>query len=154
MGARAVLQQIGRFSPQAKLYYEILSEFSDAISHYRMRMSRQTRRAVDQYIDQILVIDSVGNSTSQKREAPSGDGSQPLLYPSPSGSKDDNDAHHAHQDSMAVDSMLENTGNMDLGHGHSDEIDLMGEFQGWDDMALQLSENFSFTYEPFEGFFV
>lgn len=153
MGARAVLQQIGRFSPQAKLYYEILTEFSDAISHYRMRMSRQTRRAVDQYIDQILVIDSASNSAVQKRDGPSRDGSQPLLYPSPSGSKDDNDAHHANQDSMAVDSLLEPT-NLDLGHSHSDEMDLMGEFQGWDDMALQLSENFSFSYEPFEGFFV
>ena len=153
LGSRAVLQQIGCFSPQAKLYYEILVEFADAIAHYRMRVTRQTRRAVDQYIDQILVIDSTTDADTQKRDGPAADGVQPSLYPSPSGSKDENDTYHMHQDSMAVDTLLALSGGGDIGHEPSDEMDLISDFQGWDDLSLQLPENFSFSYEPFEGFF-
>lgn len=65
-----MLRKIGEASPQSRPYYETLSAFADTISAYRRKTCHKSRRMVDQYIDQILVIDveqepaSNGDSTA------------------------------------------------------------------------------------------
>lgn len=52
-----MLRKIGEANPQSRPYNETLSAFADTISAYRRKTSHKSRRMVDQYIDQILVID-------------------------------------------------------------------------------------------------
>ncbi|KAJ4375336.1 hypothetical protein N0V83_002422 [Neocucurbitaria cava] len=55
-GVCEMLRKIGEANPQSKPYNETLSAFADTISAYRRKTSHKSRRMVDQYIDQILVI--------------------------------------------------------------------------------------------------
>lgn len=55
-GVCEVLKRIGEANPQSRLYSEILCTFHDTIRIRRQQLSHRARRAVDQYIDQILVI--------------------------------------------------------------------------------------------------
>ncbi|KAF9893440.1 hypothetical protein FE257_010752 [Aspergillus nanangensis] len=53
-----VLDDIGRTSPQARLYHQILQSFADAVTRYRHRVAGEVRRTVQHYIDQILIVDT------------------------------------------------------------------------------------------------
>ncbi|GES60117.1 hypothetical protein ATEIFO6365_0002044900 [Aspergillus terreus] len=52
-----LLNDIGRTSPQARLYHQILTSFSEAVTRFRHRVAGEVRRTVQHYMDQILVID-------------------------------------------------------------------------------------------------
>ncbi|RFU30467.1 hypothetical protein B7463_g5879, partial [Scytalidium lignicola] len=57
-----ILDDIAATSPQAQLYSEILTNFSESINKYHHRVSGEVRHAVQHYIDQILVFDSPRNA--------------------------------------------------------------------------------------------
>ncbi|KAH0345818.1 hypothetical protein KCU83_g7689, partial [Aureobasidium melanogenum] len=55
---RNVLKKLSDLSPQAEEYFEILSSFSDAINAHRDELSRKRRAANQQYVSQILTLES------------------------------------------------------------------------------------------------
>lgn len=63
----AVLKDIARVSPQAKLYVKILDDFREAVETWRMKVTREVRRTVDRYMDCILDVEggSRGPNASQ-----------------------------------------------------------------------------------------
>ncbi|KAE8307790.1 hypothetical protein BDV41DRAFT_584082 [Aspergillus transmontanensis] len=64
--ALLLLDDIGRTSPQAQLYHQILTSFLEAVNKYRNRVAGEVYRTVQDYMDQILTIDAVmpGNSAA------------------------------------------------------------------------------------------
>ncbi|RAQ51219.1 hypothetical protein AFGD_003555 [Aspergillus flavus] len=57
--ALLLLDDIGHTSPQAQLYYQILTSFLEAVNKYRNRVAGEVYRTVQDYMDQILTIDAV-----------------------------------------------------------------------------------------------
>ncbi|KAE8320907.1 hypothetical protein BDV39DRAFT_212965 [Aspergillus sergii] len=55
--ALLLLDDIGRTSPQAQLYHQILTSFLEAVNKYRNRVAGEVYRTVQDYMDQILTID-------------------------------------------------------------------------------------------------
>ncbi|OKL55458.1 hypothetical protein UA08_09281 [Talaromyces atroroseus] len=55
--ARSVLASIATTSPQAELYHDILTSFSEAVTKYRRRVAGEVRRTVQHYMDQILILE-------------------------------------------------------------------------------------------------
>ncbi|GKZ35532.1 hypothetical protein AbraIFM66950_006194 [Aspergillus brasiliensis] len=66
-----LLDDIGRTSPQAQLYHQILTSLSDAVTKFRNRVAGEVYRTVQDYMDQILTFDSSmdGNSTTRPRDS-------------------------------------------------------------------------------------
>ncbi|CAK41185.1 uncharacterized protein An12g06550 [Aspergillus niger] len=52
-----LLDDIGRTSPQAQLYHQILTSLNDAVAKFRNRVAGEVYRTVQDYMDQILMID-------------------------------------------------------------------------------------------------
>lgn len=144
-GAREVLKKLAEHSPQAEQYYEILTAFADAIQRHRQHLSREKRRAKNKYVNQILKMDvsnpnaSVGGS-SQSPFSPrtplrdSGDGGSitpaPVGRPAPAGDFDFQAALQMMPDANQL--AVEGSAGFDFG------------LFGWDNFAMQISENFSF----------
>ncbi|KAJ5831946.1 hypothetical protein N7474_000257 [Penicillium riverlandense] len=126
-GILDVLNKIGEASPQSKLYGETLSTFMDTIHVYRRQLSHHPHRTVDQYIDQILVID-VEPHQSGRQSMPS---NQHFM-----NSPWDTDAGFT----MALDS-----GDLTL-VGQSGLDDYWSTQQPWDDVAMQFSDNFGIDF--------
>lgn len=59
-GSRRVLAWLGRLSPQAAQYYEILSSFSDAIETYQAKLAREQQRSKVPLVERILSLDRSG----------------------------------------------------------------------------------------------
>ncbi|KIW26353.1 uncharacterized protein PV07_09453 [Cladophialophora immunda] len=150
--AREVLRNLSIHSPQAEHYYEILSGFADVIQRHRQHLSRERRRSKNKYVDQILALDaspSAGgsHSTSSPRTPLSTDhGIGPLSTAIPGGSETgggvlgtDFDFNGPLQMADYSQWPLENGGGFDFG------------MFGWDNFAMQISENFSFDNEPAWG---
>ncbi|KAJ5585764.1 hypothetical protein N7450_005551 [Penicillium hetheringtonii] len=53
-----LLDDIGQASPQARLYHQILTSFCDAVAKYRSRVVGELYRTVQDYMDQVLTIDT------------------------------------------------------------------------------------------------
>lgn len=62
---RTVLQVLAGQSPQAELYYDILTEMSDAITKYRQQLASERRRSTGQYVTQIFTIKTAPASSTQ-----------------------------------------------------------------------------------------
>ncbi|OAL23608.1 hypothetical protein AYO22_06185 [Fonsecaea multimorphosa] len=151
--AREVLRNLSIHSPQAEHYYEILSGFADVIQRHRQHLSREKRRYKNKYVDQILTLDvspSAGGSqsTSSPRTPLSNDrGIGVLENPATSGSVtggggvpgNDFDLNGPFQMADYSQWPLENGGGFDFG------------MFGWDNFAMQISENFSFDNEAVWG---
>ncbi|KAF2712810.1 hypothetical protein K504DRAFT_427436 [Pleomassaria siparia CBS 279.74] len=69
-GVCEMLKKICDASPQSRQYSETLSTFADTISAYRRQTSHKACRMVDQYVDQILVIDVDQELSNQGDIAP------------------------------------------------------------------------------------
>ncbi len=143
-GVREVLQMLSEHSPKAEHYYEILTGFADAIQRHRQLLSREKRRSNNKYVHQILTLEV----------DPSVSGSQSTFSPR-QPSRDVADAASA---TTAAD-------------GETGELDYPGPFQpldstqlpleaaggfdfglfGWDNFAMQISENFSYDGDPTWG---
>ncbi|EXJ53745.1 uncharacterized protein A1O5_12994 [Cladophialophora psammophila CBS 110553] len=159
--AREVLRNLSVHSPQAEHYYEILSGFADVIQRHRQHLSREKRRFKNKYVDQILTLDV----------SPSAAGSQSTYSPRTPQSSD----HGLGVPDTAVASgAATGGGGGGAGAGAGGEgavesdFDLHGTLQmtdlshwplengggfdfgmfGWDNFAMQISENFSFDTEP------
>ncbi|GKZ57709.1 hypothetical protein AnigIFM49718_003038 [Aspergillus niger] len=52
-----LLDDLGRTSPQAQLYHQILTSLNDAVAKFRNRVAGEVYRTVQDYMDQILMID-------------------------------------------------------------------------------------------------
>lgn len=61
-GSRQVLEWIGRLSPQAAQYHEILSSFSEAIDTYQAKLAREKNQLKISYVERILSLDSYEGS--------------------------------------------------------------------------------------------
>ncbi|KAK8189936.1 uncharacterized protein BKA78DRAFT_296209 [Phyllosticta capitalensis] len=61
--ARKVLQFLARLSPQAEHYFEILSNFSEAIGKHRQQLAHQKRRS-SRYVSQIFTMETHDNTAS------------------------------------------------------------------------------------------
>lgn len=120
------MTRIGEANPQSRLYNEILSTFSDTIRAHRRLVSRNARRAVDQYIDQILVIDVE------------------------QGTRDDDLLlnHHNLEDGWCLkeglNSPLGSMGSTFPGQVEWDEAWFAQN--NWNDIAMQFSDNFTIDY--------
>ncbi|KAB8215088.1 hypothetical protein BDV33DRAFT_227853 [Aspergillus novoparasiticus] len=53
-----LLDDIGQASPQARLYHQILTSLYDAVAKYRSRVVGELYRTVQDYMDQVLTIDT------------------------------------------------------------------------------------------------
>lgn len=143
-GAREVLKKLADYSPQAEHYYEILTGFADAIQRYRQHLSRDKWRNKNKYVNQILTLDM----------NPSVSGSQSDLSPR-ALSRDPADSV---SEAAVADGTLGNFG-FQGPFQFSDTTQLPmeggGGFDfglfGWDNFAMQISENFSFDNEPAWG---
>lgn len=142
-GAREVLDSIAATSSQARLYHEILTSFSEAVSKYRQRVSGEVRRTVQHYMDQILIVDVPGNMGGQH-------------YPSPSsGNTNGNlDEQLAGVQSNTILNMF------DTGASIQQEVQGLLNQAGHEDMTgemgymdMQLSHTFILGIEPFENLF-
>lgn len=123
MAIREVLSKISVASPQARLYEELLAQFSDTITQYRQQNSHKSHRTVDDYIDQILVID-----VNQRR----GD----TLMPTP-----------RQEGSSSWGAALNETFNPALTPSGPPNLD--DEWfaqQNWNDIAMQFSDNFAVDF--------
>ncbi len=139
--AREVLRSLSAQSPQAEHYYEILTGLADVIQRRRQHLSRGSRPSRNKYVDQILKFD-VSPSVSR---------SQSTLSPVTPQSKDLGASHQ--EVTATIDEVeefefqmpdlsgwpLENGGGFDFG------------MFGWDNFAMQISENFSFDNDPSWG---
>jgi hypothetical protein len=132
--AREVLRSLSAESPQAEHYYEILTGFADVIQRRRQHMSRGNRPSKTKYVDQIMTFDVT----------PAMSRSQSVLSP---GTPVSNDPGTVVQEPVATSELigdfdfqmpdinqwpLENGGGFDFG------------MFGWDNFAMQITENFSF----------
>ncbi|KAK5461229.1 hypothetical protein LTS15_003292 [Exophiala xenobiotica] len=166
-GAREVLKKLAEHSPQAEHYYEILTAFADAIQRHRQHLSRDQRRASNKYVNRILSLDlvnpaSTGSTSSGLQSAGSGSGFSPRSTARdhlPMVVDDGNLAETVdntrsfgeigpQQQTQQMPFQIPGTPSLHLpsdgGGGNNFDFSLFG----WDDFAMQMSENFSFdNYE-------
>lgn len=122
-----MLNKIGEASPQSKLYGETLSAFMDTISLCRRQLSHNPHRTVDQYIDQILIIDVEQNQS----------GRQPMS----------SNQHFMNSpgDTDAGFNIALNSEDLTL-VGQPGPDDYWSMQQSWDDVAMQFSDNFGIDF--------
>ncbi|KAK9419563.1 putative Zn(2)-C6 fungal-type domain-containing protein [Seiridium unicorne] len=65
-GSRRVLAWLGRLSPQATQYHEILTSFSDAIETYQAKLARDQQRSKVPLVERILSLDPAGDVHDQQ----------------------------------------------------------------------------------------
>lgn len=127
MGVRDVLNKISEVSPQSKLYSETLRAFADTINMYRRQSSHKARHTIDQYIDQILVI-----------EVEQGDSGHTLAAQAPSVSQTSWGPDLGISDSLSSDDPTL------IGLAELD--DNWFSQQNWDNVPMQFLDNFSIDY--------
>ncbi|KAH0842483.1 putative Fungal specific transcription factor [Fonsecaea pedrosoi] len=152
--AREVLRNLSLQSPQAEHYYEILSGFADVILRHRQHLSREKRRFKNKYVDQILTLDvspsaAGSQSTSSPRTPLSTERNLGVVDSAVAGGSiiggDDGglgsefDPNEQLQMTDYSQWPLENGGGFDFG------------MFGWDNFAMQISENFSLDNEAAWG---
>ncbi|KAJ9136596.1 putative C6 transcription factor [Pleurostoma richardsiae] len=155
--AHDILRSLAAASPQARLYYDILSNFSDAIARYRRRLSYETRRSVHQYMDQILVVDVDNGGSSSSNNNNRSAGAAGCHYPSPGGSRDAEAAGGGPDGNGGLgpeDLFPGAGGSVDEFAQCGGDMDMLGDFQGWDDIAMQLAGDFAMNYQPLENLFL
>ena len=139
--AREVLRSLSAQSPQAEHYYEILTGFADVIQRRRQRLSRGNRSNKNKYVDQILTFDVT----------PSASRSQSALPPETPQSRDPSAG--IQETSAASDATGD--ANFQIPDLHPWPLENGGEFDfgmfGWDNFAMQISENFTFDNNPYWG---
>ena len=145
-GAREVLKKLSENSPQAEHYYEILTGFADAIQRHRQHLSREKRRSNNKYVSQLLTLDV----------NPSGTGSPQATFSPRTPSRDLADGMSAETPAPDGERLSEfdyqaayplpDTTQFPMEGGGFD----FGLF-GWDNFAMQISENFVFENDPSWG---
>ncbi|KAL6408122.1 Zn2/Cys6 DNA-binding protein [Ilyonectria robusta] len=76
-----ILKKLGQAPPQARHFSSILVSFSEVITQYRQRKANEKRRAAQQYVDQIFIIDHPQDrisSQGQPRDT-EGEGNEPTV---------------------------------------------------------------------------
>lgn len=73
---------MGETCHQARVYQEILAGFAEAIHKYRQKISLESRRTVQHYMDQVLVIDMASQSQAFEVgfEVPGGLSAEPVQH--------------------------------------------------------------------------
>ncbi|OQD96137.1 hypothetical protein PENSOL_c017G00074 [Penicillium solitum] len=122
-GVVNLLETAGVVSPQSRVYSKTLYELEETINLYQRLASRKARSVADQYVDEILVID-----TGQDMSMSSMQGSGPQCF-SPRQGADLNTsmemANHMVRTEMDADLFV---------HG------------GWEDLGYQFSDNFALDF--------
>jgi hypothetical protein len=138
---REVLRSLSAESPQAEHYYEILAGFADVIQRRRQHLSRGSRSSRNKYVDQILTFEVTPSvSRSQSTLSPGTPQSKDQGTGIPETSvTDDGTGEFEFQMPDLGQWPLENGGGFDFG------------MFGWDNFAMQISENFSFDVDPSWG---
>lgn len=140
-GAREVLKKLAAHSPQAEHYFEILTGFADAIQRHRQHLAREKRRSQNKYVNQILTLDVGQNPV----DIPSADTAQTSGGHSPTT--------NGNLSSMLPESLREPDETADFQQSFVFDpnqlpVDGGGDFDfgmfGWDNFAMQVSENFNF----------
>ncbi|OCT46039.1 putative Fungal specific transcription factor [Cladophialophora carrionii] len=139
--AREVLRSLSAESPQAEHYYEILMGFADVIQRRRQHLSRGRRSSRNKYVDQILTFDVTPSaSRSQSTLSPGTPQSRGPGQGMPDASATDDGAGDFEFQMPDLSQWpLENGGGFDFG------------MFGWDNFAMQISENFSFDNDSSWG---
>ncbi|KIV95395.1 hypothetical protein PV10_03059 [Exophiala mesophila] len=140
-GAREVLKKLSPHSPQAEHYYEILTGFADAIQRHRQHLAREKRRSQNKYVNQILTFDvsqnpvdmqSADTVQTSRGDSPTANGNLASILPE---NLRDLDETADFQQSFVFDpNQLPVDGGGDFDFG----------IFGWDNFAMQVSENFNF----------
>ncbi|KAH8201758.1 hypothetical protein TruAng_004110 [Truncatella angustata] len=66
-GSRRVLSWLGKLSPQAAQYHEILTSFSDAINTYQDKLAREQKRSKAPLVERILTLEPSSNPQDSHR---------------------------------------------------------------------------------------
>ncbi|CAI7629707.1 unnamed protein product [Penicillium glandicola] len=139
-GARSVLDNIGGTSPQARLYHEILTTFSEAVVKYHSRVAGEVHRTVEHYMEKIFVIDNPLDVSRANSHQPN------------VGSSMANNGWHEEWDSSSLETM-DVTGNGPSAVAHTARgvgvLQMGEEWEGFD----MLSDSFFPDTEPFDQFF-
>ncbi|OAP56024.1 hypothetical protein AYL99_10176 [Fonsecaea erecta] len=151
--AREVLGNLSIHSPQAEHYYEILTGFADVIQRHRQHLSREKRRHKNKYVDQILTLDispSAGGSQSNSspRTPLSNDrGTGAPDHATPNGSVTGGGNFSAAEFDLNGPLQMADYSQWPLEHGGGFDFGMFG----WDNFAMQISENFPFDNEAVWG---
>lgn len=136
-GAREVLGKLGANSPLAAHYYDILTGLGEAIQRHRQHLSREKRKSSNRYVNQILSLDT--DPATSDRGSPStffpripSNAESGSETPTAGGGSGDFDFQTAFQIPDPTEQPMDNSVDFDL------------RLFGWDDFAMQISENFSF----------
>lgn len=122
-GVVNLLETAGVVSSQSRVYSKTLYELEETINLYQRLASRKARSVADQYVDEILVID-----TGQDMSMSSMQGSGPQCFSPRQGADLDTSmemANHMVQTEMDADLFV---------HG------------GWEDLGYQFSDNFALDF--------
>ncbi|CRL25913.1 Fungal transcriptional regulatory protein, N-terminal [Penicillium camemberti] len=121
-GVINLLETAGAASPQSRVYSKTLYELEETINLYQHLASRKARCVADQYVDEILIID-----TGQDMSMSSMQGSGPQFF-SPRQGADLNT-------------------NMEMSnHMVQTEMDAELFVGGWEDLGYQFSDNFALDF--------
>jgi hypothetical protein len=139
-----VLDSIAVTSPQAQLYHEMLISLSDAVVKYRYRVSAEVRRTVQHYMDKILVIHPLRDTDDITQD-----------YLNSEIANGDPDYQHANAsvDPVSHANALDPGSSMGGLHPLPNTAWLKDLHCEWDDLDLQLSDDFVLDTEPFEKLF-
>lgn len=139
--AREVLRSLSANSPQAEHYYEILTGLADVIQRRRQHLSRGNRPSRNKYVDQILTFDTTPSATrSQSTFSPRTPSlKDPVTEVQDGTTSDEGIGDYGFQMPDLTQWPLENGGGFDFG------------MFGWDNFAMQITENFSFDNDPAWG---
>ncbi|KAF7522225.1 hypothetical protein PCG10_007526 [Penicillium crustosum] len=135
--AQDILGDIALASPQAQLYYNMLTDFAEAITKYRQRVSDETHYTVQHYMDRILTF-------------------EPPTHRNDLGQPDDYDGRNVDENwgfslsNPAQPSPL--VFPMGLPTANADEI-MRDQHDGWLDGSIPFPEFFVPELEPFDQLF-
>jgi hypothetical protein len=105
-GSRRVLAWLGRLSPQAAQYHEILTSFSEAIDTYQAKLAREKNQLKITYVERILSLDSCeGSLGSQDAAQPMSAGLDAMM--TGSGAQENELTPASISDSMGSQGLLE-----------------------------------------------
>ncbi len=140
-GAREVLKKLAEHSPQAEHYYEILTAFADAIQRHRQHLSREKRRASNKYVSRILSLDVNPTASGPHSGFSPGSTSRDPV----DGNSETVDTRFGEIDpETQMPFQIPGTPQLPSDGGGGFDFSLFG----WDNFAVQISENFSFdNYE-------
>jgi hypothetical protein len=147
-GALEILDDIATTSPQARLYHQILTSFSEAVTKYHHRVASEVRRTVQHYMDQILVITPPDANCASQRipsDRSGGANNDEWNYEWLAGAIVNVDTN-----ASALDPVSDST----KGAQPLLQMGAFGDTQGdCDDMNMSLGEDFFPDMEPFDQLF-